>query len=210
LFASRASWAKAFFHEVEETKTIHKDDVPYYLARRFKLLKDPAIDAKIDRLWPEVRPLSAAEKSERRDKYSSLLKTGNGDVAKGRMLYLTTCGACHRLFDEGGTLGPELTGYDRSNPQYLLLQIVDPNADIREGYESQRVVTKNGRTIEGRINKQSGGSVTIAPAFGGPSTTLSGEKIATMEVEDISLMPERLLDNMTDAEIRDLFSFLMK
>lgn len=210
LLASRASWAKDFFREVEETKTIHKDDVPYYLARRFKLLKDPAIDEKVNKLWPEVRLLTAVEKSERIEKYSSLLKTQKGDVAKGRTLYLTTCGACHRLFDEGGTLGPELTGYDRSNPQYLLLQIVDPNADIREGYESQRVVTRNGRTIEGRITKQSGGSITLAPAFGGPTTTLSQQKIATMEVEHVSLMPERLLDHLTDAEIRDLFSYLMK
>jgi putative heme-binding domain-containing protein len=209
LFACRASWALDFLREIDETKIIHSADVPDYVVKRFGLLQDQRVDKVVAKLWPDVRLLTAAEKNERIKKYTAASSTGKGDPAKGRMLFLNNCGACHRLFDEGGTLGPELTGYDRSNVPYLLLQIVDPNADVREGYEVQRIVTSDGRTLEGRIKQQSGGGVTLQPPLGGRSITLSKDKIASMEVQDVSLMPERILDPLSDQEIRDLLAYLM-
>jgi len=208
LFASRSSWAMEFLKEVEETKTIHTDDVPYHYARRFKLLQDPAVDSIVDRLWPEARLLSSSEKTDRINKYGQLLDSGNGDAVKGRMLFLSNCGACHRLHDEGGMLGPELTGYDRTDPDYLLLHTVDPNADIREGYEVQKIVTIDDRTLEGRIKSQDGGTVTIEPPLGGKSTTLSKNRIKEMEMQQTSFMPERIMETMSDQQIRDLFSYL--
>ncbi|MFK5973978.1 MAG: hypothetical protein QM485_11975 [Flavobacteriaceae bacterium] len=47
-----------------------------------------------------------------------------------------------RLFDEGSSLGPDLTGYDRNNTNYLVFSIVDPNADIREGYVNYQIIKK--------------------------------------------------------------------
>jgi putative heme-binding domain-containing protein len=210
LFASRSSWAEEFFKEVEGSRTIHKEDVPYHLARRFKLLEDPAIDKKVDHFWPEVSLANSSEKTEKINHYGELLSSGEGDAFNGRVLFLQNCGACHRLFDEGGMLGPELTGYDRTDPAYLLLHTVDPNAAIREGYEVQRIVTVDGRTLEGRMKMQSGGAVTVEPPLGGKPTTLSKDRIAEMEVQQTSFMPERLLESMTDQEILDLFSYLMR
>jgi putative heme-binding domain-containing protein len=209
LFACRASWALDFLHEIDVTKVIHRADVPEYMVKRFTLLRDKRVDDLVAKLWPEVRSLTAAEKTTRIKQYTAAASTGHGDPAKGRMLFLNNCGACHRLFDEGGTLGPELTGYERSNIPYLLLQIVDPNADVREGYEVQRVVTSDGRTLEGRIKEQSGGGVTLQPPLGGRTITLSKEKIASMEVQEVSLMPERILDTMSDQDVRDLLAYLM-
>jgi putative heme-binding domain-containing protein len=209
LFACRASWALNFLHEIDVTKVIHRADVPEYMVKRFTLLKDKRVDDLVAKVWPDVRLLTPAEKAERIKKYTAASSTGQGDPAKGRMLFLNNCGACHRLFHEGGTLGPELTGYERSNIPYLLLQIVDPNADVREGYEVQRVVTSDGRTLEGRIKEQSGGGVTLQPPLGGRTITLSKEKIASMEVQEVSLMPERILDTMSDQDVRDLLAYLM-
>lgn len=209
LFASRKSWAVEFLRQVDETRIIHKDDVPDHFVRRFKLLQDPAIDKVVDKIWPDARLVSSAEKTNSINHYAQVLAPGKkGDLTNGRNLFLTTCGGCHRLFNEGGTLGPELTGYDRSDMDYLLLHIVDPNADIREGYEVQRVVTTDGRVLEGRIKKQTGGTTTLEPPLGGKPTTLSKEKIIEMQVQQTSFMPERLLEPMTDQEIRDLFSYL--
>jgi putative heme-binding domain-containing protein len=123
---------------------------------------------------------------------------------------LSNCGSCHQLNGEGGISGPELTGYDRSNPDYLLLHIVDPNADIREGYEVQRIVTTDGRILEGRLKTQSGGTITIEPPLGGKSTVLSQERIAEMEVQQTTYMPERILEPLSDQEISDLFAYLMQ
>ena len=209
LFASRKSWAIEFLREVDETKIIHQDDVPHYLVKRFKLLQDPGIDKTVDKIWPNARLVSSAEKTKRINRYADVLASGKkGDLKNGRNLFLSTCGACHRLFNEGGMLGPELTGYDRSDVDYLLLHTVDPNADIREGYEVQRIVTVDGRILEGRIKSQTGGTTTFEPPLGGKPTTLSKDKIVEMQVQQTSFMPERLLEPMTDAEIRDLFSYL--
>lgn len=210
LFASRTPWAMDFLAEVDQSKTINKNDVSYHLARRFKLLQDPGVDKIVDRIWPDARLVSSEEKTDRINRYGKVISSGNGDLVEGRVLFLSNCGLCHQLNGEGGILGPELTGYDRSNPEYLLLHTVDPNADIREGYEVQRIVTVDGRTLEGRIKTQSGGTMTFEPPLGGKATTLSKDRIKEMEVQQTSFMPERLLETLTDQEIRDLFSYLMK
>jgi putative heme-binding domain-containing protein len=210
LFASRVSWAGEFLAEVSETRTVHADDVPLHLVKRFRLLGDAAVTETVDRWWPQSIPLTAAEKTRLINRYGEVLASGNGDMIKGKMLFLTSCGACHRIDGEGSLVGPELTGYDRSNPEYLLLHTVDPDADIREGYEVQRVVTSDGRTLEGRIRTQNGGTVVLDPPLGGKATILSKDKIKEMEIRQSSFMPERLLDSLSDQDIRDLFSYLMK
>jgi putative heme-binding domain-containing protein len=133
-----------------------------------------------------------------------------GDPARGRLLFLATCGSCHKLYSEGGNVGPDLTGYERSNLNTLLINIIDPNADIREGYEVQQIVTTDGRTLEGRIQSRNGGNITYQPPMGGRETTISANKIKKISARPTSIMPERLLDKMSDQEIKDFFSYFMK
>ena len=136
-----------------------------------------------------------------------MLQSGTGDAAAGHTIYQSRCGSCHRLFDEGGTLGPELTGYDRTNVDDLLLNIVDPNASIREGYINYEITTDDGRTLSGTIKEKSGNTVTLQP-FGGQELTLSADQILNMEAQPTSIMPERLLDGLTAQQIRDFFAYL--
>ncbi|MDX1314844.1 MAG: c-type cytochrome, partial [Eudoraea sp.] len=210
LFASRKEWAMDFFNEIEQPKTISPDDVEYHFARRFRLLQDEQINERADRIWPSSKLLTSEEKTKRINAYGKLIGKGEQNVKKGRTLFLSNCGSCHQLNGEGGLSGPELTGYDRSNPDYLLLHIVDPNADIREGYEVQRIVTTDGRILEGRLKSQSGGTITIEPPLGGKSTVLSQDRIAAMEVQQTTYMPERILEPLSDEEVSDLFAYLMQ
>ena len=209
-FASRVPWALDFLKEIDDTKTISPDDVPYHLARRFRLLNDRQVDDYVDKLWPNSQLLSSAEKTERINDYEKMLTPIDGDLVNGHVLYMKNCGACHRLHQDGGLLGPELTGYDRSDLQYMLLHTVDPNADIREGYEVQRIVMKDGRVLEGRLKSQSGGSITIEPPLGGKAVTFSMDRVEEMEIMQTSFMPERILDDLTDQEVKDLFAYLMR
>jgi putative heme-binding domain-containing protein len=125
------------------------------------------------------------------------------------MIYQRSCGSCHRLFGEGGDIGPELTGYDRDNVNYLTLNIVDPNADIREGYVNYRIEKTDGQIIIGTIKDRSGGNVTIKP-LGGNEMTLSATEVKNMEAQKTSIMPERILEPLSDQEISDLFAYLGK
>src|SRR5690606_15587355 len=116
LFTLRKTWARDFLREIDTTKVIHPEDVPLQYVKRLRLLRDPDVDRVVDKVWPESRPLTAEEKTTRITHYARLLKAGrNKDLARGRELYLMNCGMCHRLNDEGGQLGPELTGYDRGD-----------------------------------------------------------------------------------------------
>ena len=209
LFASRAAWAHQLLNAIDYSKRISKEDVPVQMVRQLKLLNDPAIIEAVDRLWPDVQLATTAEKNEAIMKVIQLVQSGTGNAPAGRPIYQSRCGSCHKLFDEGGNLGPELTGYDRGNLNDLLLNIIDPNADIREGYVNYHITTTDGRTLVGTITARSGSTLTIQPPAG-ESITLHTDRIKEMQAQPNSLMPERLLDGLTDQQMRDLFAYLMQ
>jgi putative heme-binding domain-containing protein len=207
LFASRAAWAHQLLQSIEHTKQISREDVPVQIVRQIKLLNDPVIVEATDRLWPEVRLATTDEKNERIAEVSQLVPSGKGNAPAGRVIFQSRCESCHKLFDEGGNLGPELTGYDRSNLNDLLLNIIDPNADIREGYVNYHIITTDGRTLVGTLTARSGGTITLQPPAG-EALTLHTDQIKEMQAQPTSLMPERLLEGLTDQQIRDLFAYL--
>jgi len=209
LVSSRAVWAVAFLNAIEQTKTIKKTDVSETVARRLKLLKDPQIAERVNRLWPNVKLASSAEKNESIMKYVKIIKSGPGNLQKGKVLYLNNCGPCHRLFDGGGNIGPDLTGYDRDNMNSMLLNIIDPNADIREGYVIHKIVTTDGRTLEGKIISRNGDAITVQP-LAGKNIVLSAAQVKEMKAQQVSMMPERILDHLSEQEVRDIFTYIRK
>ena len=209
LFASRAKWTLELLNAIEQTKRISKTDVSDQVARRLKLLNNPEIAKSVDKHWPNVKLATSSEKNEAIAKYMKLINSGNGDIQKGRALFMSHCGVCHKMLKDGGVIGPDLTGYERSNVNYLLLNIVDPNADIREGYVVHRVTTLDGRTLEGKIVARNGDALTLQ-SLAGKETILSGAQIKEMKALPTSIMPERILDPLSDQEVRDLFAYIMK
>jgi putative heme-binding domain-containing protein len=210
LFAIRPEWARAFFHEIENTRVISPNDVPLHLARCFVYLEDPNIRKKAEAHWPAIKPLSASEKTNQINELKAKLTTEKGDELRGKTIYVETCGACHRLNGVGGMTGPELTGYDRKNLDYMLLHIVDPNADIREGYETYQIQTTDGRLLAGRIVSQEGGTIELMPVFGNKRTLIPESRVSIKKIQQVSSMPERLLSHLSDQEVSDLFAYLMR
>jgi putative heme-binding domain-containing protein len=211
LFASRKDWAKAFLSEITDSKIIHKEDVPYELARNFYLLEDESISQKAGQLWPSTLPLTAESKTEEFKEVKELILSGSGDAVKGKSLFMLHCGKCHRLENAGGgTIGPDLTGYDRSQVDYWLLHTIDPNADIREGYETVEVVTTNDRMIMGKLEKENGGTLQLSDPFGARGITIPNSQVKSLKISNLSLMPEGILRKMEEGEIRDLFAYLLK
>ncbi|MEQ6118239.1 PVC-type heme-binding CxxCH protein [Reichenbachiella sp. MALMAid0571] len=209
LFASRATWARALLSKIVDEREIKKEEVPLDIVRQIKMLDNPDLVSQVDAFWPEVKIASSSEKQQEIERVRSALQSKNGDIKTGQLIYQRSCGSCHRLFGEGGDIGPELTGYDRDNVNYLTLNIVNPNADIREGYVNYRILKTDGQVIIGTIKDRSGGNVTIKP-LGGTETILSSTEIKLMEAQKMSIMPERILESLSDQEIRDLFAYLGK
>jgi len=207
LFASRADWAKAFLTLVYETKAVKKGEVPDAIIRQFKLLGDEVLNQKVDELWPTIKIATSDEKTAAVLKIKEALTRGEGNVARGKTIYTHSCGSCHLLHEEGGAIGPDLTGYDRTNLNYLVLNIVDPNADIREGYVTYLVEKKDGQILSGTIVDRSDAMITLR-TLSGEEITLAQTEIKRSEAQKLSLMPERLMEPLGEQEIRDLFAYL--
>ncbi|MEJ0103938.1 MAG: c-type cytochrome [Bacteroidota bacterium] len=209
LVASRATWANQFLRQVGNGKVIHKTDIPMQIVQRFSMLNDTAISAALGRLWPELALTSAAGKNSKIAYISALLKPGGGDTLRGKVIFSTVCGSCHRLFSAGGSLGPDLTGYDRNNTADLLRNIIDPNAFIREGYVYYHLLTTDGRSLTGKVLDRRGKSVGIQ-LINGQEITLNSSQVKEMKALPGSIMPERLMDGLNDQQVKDLFSYIRK
>lgn len=217
LFASRPEWARELLNAIDRKKkpgedfiahTIRREDVTEVIARQLAMLEDPQINAQVTRLWPSVGFSSASEKTIRIRQVSEVLKHGRGEPEAGRVLFERACGSCHQLFEKGGTLGPDLSGYDRKNISDLLINIIDPGAYVREGYTTYRITTRDGRLFSGTVSDRSGTTLTLNLVTG-EKLVLPEEDIREMEAQP-SIMPDKLLDALTDDEIRNLFAYLTK
>jgi putative heme-binding domain-containing protein len=218
LFASRPTWATLLINAISRERkpgetfiahTIDKSDVPGHIVRQMKLLGDKELIKSCDQLWPEVRTSTPEKKNKLIASVATSLREGKGNTTAGYPLFIAKCSSCHKLFNDGRNIAPDLTGYDRKNLHDLLNNIVDPSAYIREGYETWHLVTRNGRTVIGTMKSKSANSVTLQP-FTGDAVTISSSDVKTLEQMKVSMMPEHLLDNLQPQQIRDFFSYLMK
>jgi putative heme-binding domain-containing protein len=133
-----------------------------------------------------------------------VLKEAN--TKNGRVLFDKHCATCHKLFGEGQSVGPELTGAQRMNLDYLLENIVTPNAIVAQDYRATTFVMNNGRVITGMITQQQGEALTIQTAT--EKLVINKADIESQQQTEKSLMPEGLLDQLTINEIRDLLGYL--
>lgn len=218
LLVVRTTWATELLDAIDRKKkpgekfvahTIDKADVNELLARQLAFLKDPAITETVNRLWPGIGPVSSSEKNKRIDEVNKILQSGTGNQLAGRVIFNNRCGNCHRLFNEGAEIGPDLTGYERRNVSDLLINIIDPNAYIREGYVVYHITTTDERSLVGTVKSQTGSTISIRP-FNGELVTLGMNQVSEMVEQKISIMPEGLLNGLSDQQIRDIVSYMTK
>ena len=130
-----------------------------------------------------------------------------GSPYRARHMFKQRCASCHVLFYEGGKLGPDLTSYQRDDLETMLTSIVDPNAEIREGYEGVQVTTADGRLLVGFVVDEGPRRVTLR-GFDGSEIALLRKEVVGRKALGRSLMPEGILDGLSDQELRDLFAYL--
>ena len=111
------------------------------------------------------------------------------------------------MFGAGGRVGPELTTYPRHDGQALLTHVVDPSAEIREGYGTTAVSMSDGRQLSG-VMVDSDQRVVVLRASDGSELTLARDEIDEIQPIKMSLMPEGMLKALDDQAIRDLFAYL--
>jgi putative heme-binding domain-containing protein len=206
LFLSRRSWTREFLTAIDSGK-IAATEVPVEELRKVALHQDRQLDDLVRKHWGNFTRGTPEEKLADVRRFNNDLRAFSGDAVQGRELFKKTCGVCHRLYGEGGQIGPDLTGANRKDRDYLLVNIVDPSATIRKEYLNYNLETTDGRTLTGLIADQSADQITLVAA-NAERTTVRRDQIKSLTESQVSLMPENLLSALKPQELRDLFSYL--
>lgn len=190
-----------------ESGGVKPAEVPHDLSARLKAHPDKAVADRANRLLStDLAPDQAARRAEI-DRLRKVIAASPGDPYKGEPLYLQRCGVCHTLFFKGGKIGPDLTAYQRDDLGTMLTSIVEPSAEIREGFRNHSVKTKDGRELSGFLVDSDTATIAIR-GFDGQDVRVSRDELVELKPLESSLMPEGLLGGMSDQEIRDLFAYL--
>jgi putative membrane-bound dehydrogenase-like protein len=206
MLVSRPTWAAALLRVVEKDGALSKDFSSEQVRRIF-LHKDAQLHARAEKVWGFVRAATSREKQGRILAVNQVLAKGPGDALRGKPLVAKHCLVCHQLFGEGTKLGPDLSAVDRKNLEVLVPNIIDPSAVIREGFQQTIVTTVDGRVLAGLVTENTPDKVTIVDAKA-VSVTLPKREIESLARADTSLMPEGILDALSDQELRDFFAYL--
>jgi quinoprotein glucose dehydrogenase len=134
-----------------------------------------------------------------------------GDAVNGRKIFFNKqevyCMRCHKVKNEGGDVGPDLTGIGaRQKRDYLLESIVDPNKVIAKGFDTVVLDLKNGKTVSGVLKEETGKEIRLMTAEAKLIVVLKAD--VEERTTGKSAMPEDLIKKLTRSELRDLVEFL--
>ena len=206
LLTSRPAWGRRLLEDVA-TGRVAKTGFSADVLSRLRLHRDDALKTLLARHFPMTLPPASAALRPRIQQVAAIIAAKSGDPYKGEPLYMAKCAACHTLFFKGGKIGPDLTSYQRDDLGTMLVSIIDPNAEIREGFANHLLTTKDGRTLSGFLADQDAGNLVLR-GFDGADINLRRDDVVTLTPAGFSLMPPGLLEGMSDEDIQHLFAYL--
>jgi putative membrane-bound dehydrogenase-like protein len=206
---ARPSFALVLLGAIE-SGAIDRRDVSALVIRQLQALGDSPVTKRLAEVWGEIRPASA-DKQKRIAELKNRLtpeELASADLVRGRTIYAKTCASCHKLFDEGGRLGPELTGSQRANLDYLLDNVLDPSAIVPREYKAHVLRLGDGRVVQGVILEETPQMLVVQTA--NETLRVPASEIAARKESGLSMMPEGLIDRLTADELRDLVGYLAR
>ncbi len=202
--ASRKSYAEALLKALQ-TNQIQPSAVPVQVARSLKNL----LGKKFTNVYGAL-PVVGAEREHLIKKYKKLCKpsaVAAADASRGRAVFQKTCAACHVLYGEGGNVGPELTGANRANLDYILLNSVYPSLDVPYAYRTVSVLTVDGRVVNGVLAEEDDTKIVLRTPEQ-PRVVIAKDDIDFRKISRQSMMPDGQLDAMKPQEVIDLVKYL--
>ncbi|MFO0887624.1 MAG: c-type cytochrome [Isosphaeraceae bacterium] len=204
---SRPTFATALLDGMAKGQ-VPKEDLGAFRARQIRSLGKEDISQKLVSVWGEVRDSDSDKKANiARWKEKLTPETlAKANTSKGRQAFDKVCSTCHVLYGQGKPIGPDLTGSGRDNIDYLLENILDPSAVVTADYRMIAVATEDGRVLNGIIKNRNDRTVTLQ--LQNEVVTLDKAAIAEEKPSSASLMPDGVLNELTEEQIRDLFAYL--
>lgn len=207
ILVSRSSWAVRLLEAVAAGNLSIEYLNPYH-ARQIASLSDPEATALLEKVWGQVRT-TPAERVAKIDRLKNDLTAevlAGADLSQGRALFAKNCAACHTLYGAGGKLGPDLTGAQRTNLDYVLENVVDPSAVVTKEFRASRVLTEDDRVLTGLLQAKTDAVVTLATQD--KTFRIPAEEVVSIKLSPNSTMPEGLLDQLSRQQIIDLIGYL--
>ncbi|MEM8666618.1 MAG: PVC-type heme-binding CxxCH protein [Planctomycetota bacterium] len=135
------------------------------------------------------------------------------DIEAGRRIFhhasVGTCAKCHRHSGRGNVVGPDLTAASNEGDRDRLLRsLLQPSNEIDPQFYPRLLMTDDGRIFTGLLLRDGGGGREVYRDSSGRERVFETAKIVERKELTTSMMPEGLIDLMTDREIRDLLAFL--
>lgn len=186
---------------------VGQESVNAFAIEQLRAFGDSEIESLLTDLWPsDSTQLQKAEEISRLRVLMTREHLESGDASQGRLLFYKTCFKCHQLYGEGGRVGPDLTGSGRKQVDYLLSNLLDPSAEIDADYKLTTVISNAGRLYSGFVIHQDDRVVRLR-------TQNADVQLQMKDVDEIiptkkSMMPEGMLRELSDDQIRDLFLYL--
>lgn len=202
--ATRKTYARELLAAVQQKK-VARDEIPAHVARSLNSL----LGEQFVKVFGKIRPV-AQDREKLIAKYKKLLtpsRIAGADASRGRALFKKTCASCHLLYGDGAKIGPDLTGSNRANLDYILLNSVDPSFDVPASYKMVSIITNEGRVLNGVIAEEDATRV-VLKTVEQPRVVILKEDIDIRKVSPKSMMPEGQLDKMKQQEVADLIKYL--
>lgn len=202
----RIDYAKILVKAVR-SKKIPTNDLTAATARQLRDLGDAEIDTFVGEIWGTLRT-SPREKTQLMDKYKAMLTdalVAQADPSRGRAVFARTCSQCHTLYGIGGKVGPDLTGSNRFNLDYVLQNVIDPSAIIAKDFQVTLVRTKDGRVVSG-VAEETDYAVKVVSETG--TTIIPRNEIDRLKRSEFSMMPEGLINSLSTTDFTDLVAYL--
>jgi putative heme-binding domain-containing protein len=204
---SRPAWARELLAAIA-SGSISSKDLHAFHVRQVLAFNDADLTAQLKQHWGEIRESSA----DRRAQQDALKKQlgprvlAQASLGNGRRVFTKTCQNCHRLFGTGGEIGPDLTGSNRANLDYILENMLDPSAVVGRDYQVTVLALTDGRVVQGMLKKETDSALTLQTL--NDVVVVPKAEIEERSLSSTSMMPERQLDSLSRDEIRDLVAYL--
>lgn len=189
--------------------TIPRDAISPFQARQIENHADPKLSDRLRKLWGNIRESSEVKQKES-DRWKAFLteeRLQAADPLAGKAVFVKQCATCHQLYADGRKVGPNLTGSDRHNLDYLLGNLVDPSAVVAADYRMSVFLLEDGRVVSGVVSEENDRTVTVQTQQA--ELRLDKELVVQRKGADVSLMPEGILAQLSEQEVANLVAYLM-
>lgn len=208
VLASRTDWAKKVLEAIATSK-LEKNRLTAYYARQMSNLNDASLNKMLEEQWGRLSQSSQERKAE----MAKLAKAYKAaplwafDARKGAEHFSKLCAACHQPGKQNIRIAPKLAGSGSKGVDYIVENIIDPNAVVGSDFQARIILTVEGRVITGLVEKETGSAITIRTATN--SVTIAKDEIEEINISKNSFMPESLLKTLNERQKIELLKYLM-